>query len=43
MNNALFQHRGQIAQMAAALGVSRKSLWERIRRYWIAGEDAANG
>ncbi|AQH06251.1 transcriptional regulator (plasmid) [Burkholderia sp. KK1] len=43
INNALVQHHGRIAETAAALGISRKSLWERMRRHRIAGQEASDG
>ncbi|MFM0033978.1 sigma-54-dependent transcriptional regulator [Paraburkholderia strydomiana] len=42
INNALVQHHGRITETAAALGISRKSLWERMRRHRLAGQEAAN-
>ncbi|WP_438396888.1 sigma-54-dependent transcriptional regulator [Caballeronia sp. DA-9] len=41
INNALVQHHGRIAETAAALGISRKSLWERMRRHRIAGQEGS--
>lgn len=42
INNALVQHHGRIAETASALGISRKSLWERMRRHRIAGQESSN-
>jgi len=39
IRGALLEHCGRIAETASALGISRKSLWERMRRYHIAGDD----
>ncbi|AQV96452.1 sigma-54-dependent Fis family transcriptional regulator [Cupriavidus necator] len=33
---ALLQHQGHISETAHALGISRKSLWEKMRKYAIA-------
>ena len=40
---ALMQHQGRISETAQAIGISRKSLWEKMRRHAIAVEpgDAA--
>ncbi|MPW15514.1 response regulator [Paraburkholderia sp. CNPSo 3157] len=35
---ALLQHQGHISETANALGISRKSLWEKMRRHAIAAE-----
>lgn len=35
---ALFQHQGRISETAHALGISRKSLWEKMRKHAIAAE-----
>ncbi|RKE25240.1 two component Fis family sigma54 specific transcriptional regulator [Paraburkholderia sp. BL23I1N1] len=35
---ALLQHQGRISETAHALGISRKSLWEKMRRHAIAAE-----
>jgi DNA-binding NtrC family response regulator len=35
---ALLQHQGHISEMAHALGISRKSLWEKMRKHAIAAE-----
>ncbi|MFL9959036.1 helix-turn-helix domain-containing protein [Paraburkholderia nemoris] len=43
IKNTLVLHHGRVAETAAALGILRKSLWERMRRYRIAGQDAAKG
>ncbi|SDH58067.1 DNA-binding transcriptional response regulator, NtrC family, contains REC, AAA-type ATPase, and a Fis-type DNA-binding domains [Paraburkholderia phenazinium] len=43
INNALVQHHGRIAETAAVLGISRKSLWERMRRHRIAGQEPSTG
>lgn len=40
IKNALVQHEGRIAETAAALGISRKSLWERMRRHRISEPDS---
>ncbi|MDT8840206.1 sigma-54 dependent transcriptional regulator [Paraburkholderia fungorum] len=40
IRNLLVQHKGRIAETAAALGISRKSLWERMRRHRIGGQEA---
>ncbi|MBA9901211.1 sigma-54-dependent transcriptional regulator [Burkholderia cepacia] len=41
ISNALVQHNGRIAETAAALGISRKSLWERMRRHRITTQESA--
>lgn len=41
ISNALVQHDGRIAETAAALGISRKSLWERMRRHRITTQESA--
>ncbi|MFL9934610.1 helix-turn-helix domain-containing protein [Paraburkholderia sp. RL18-103-BIB-C] len=35
---ALLQHQGHISETAHALGISRKSLWEKMRKLAIAAE-----
>ena len=35
---ALMQHQGRISETAQAIGISRKSLWEKMRRHAIAAE-----
>lgn len=35
---ALLQHQGRISETAAALGISRKSLWEKMRKHGIPAE-----
>jgi DNA-binding NtrC family response regulator len=35
IRQALIQHQGAIAKAAEALGISRKNLWEKMRRYGI--------
>jgi DNA-binding NtrC family response regulator len=35
---ALLQHQGRISETAHALGISRKSLWEKMRKHAIAAE-----
>jgi DNA-binding NtrC family response regulator len=35
---ALLQHQGHISETARALGISRKSLWEKMRKHAIAAE-----
>ncbi|MFM0371315.1 sigma-54-dependent transcriptional regulator [Paraburkholderia aspalathi] len=35
---ALLQHQGHISETAHALGISRKSLWEKMRKHAIAAE-----
>lgn len=42
IRGALLEHGGRIAETASALGISRKSLWERMRRYQIAGGEIAD-
>ncbi|GJH25848.1 two component sigma54 specific Fis family transcriptional regulator [Caballeronia peredens] len=43
INNALVQHHGRITETASALGISRKSLWERMRRHHIvSGNNTGN-
>ncbi|WP_233847965.1 sigma-54-dependent transcriptional regulator [Paraburkholderia sp. HD33-4] len=39
IRGALLAHGGRISETASALGISRKSLWERMRRYEIAGDE----
>ncbi|MGU7773292.1 sigma-54-dependent transcriptional regulator [Burkholderia sp. MR1-5-21] len=39
---ALLQHQGRISETAHALGISRKSLWEKMRRHAIAAESHAD-
>ena len=34
----LLQHQGHISETAHALGISRKSLWEKMRKHAIAAE-----
>ncbi|WP_019450423.1 sigma-54 dependent transcriptional regulator [Cupriavidus sp. BIS7] len=36
IRSALVQHQGHISETAHALGISRKSLWEKMRRHSIA-------
>ncbi|WP_028730827.1 sigma-54 dependent transcriptional regulator [Pandoraea sp. E26] len=40
IRGALLTHGGRISETASALGISRKSLWERMRRYKIAGHES---
>jgi DNA-binding NtrC family response regulator len=35
---AQLQHQGHISETAHALGISRKSLWEKMRKHAIAAE-----
>ncbi|WP_341318948.1 helix-turn-helix domain-containing protein [Paraburkholderia sp. IMGN_8] len=35
---ALLQYHGRISETAHALGISRKSLWEKMRKHAIAAE-----
>ncbi|WP_246258032.1 helix-turn-helix domain-containing protein [Pararobbsia alpina] len=35
---ALLQHQGHISETAHALGISRKSLWKKMRKHAIAAE-----
>jgi transcriptional regulator of acetoin/glycerol metabolism len=37
-SRALLQHQGSISKTAHALGISRKGLWEKMRKYAIAAE-----
>jgi DNA-binding NtrC family response regulator len=38
LRTALLQHHGRISETAHALGISRKSLWEKMRKHAIAAE-----
>jgi len=38
IRSALLQHQGHISETARALGISRKSLWEKMRKHAIAAE-----
>ena len=40
IQRVLAQHAGQITATATALGISRKSLWERMRRHGMRAADA---
>ncbi|MFZ1909424.1 MAG: sigma-54 dependent transcriptional regulator [Burkholderiales bacterium] len=40
ISSALQQHRGRIAETAKALGISRKNLWEKMRRHQLGGADS---
>jgi DNA-binding NtrC family response regulator len=40
---ALLQHLGHISETAHALGISRKSLWEKMRKHAIASESHLDG
>jgi DNA-binding NtrC family response regulator len=43
ISDTLLQHNGRIAETAAALGISRKSLWERMRRHQTANVELTIG
>lgn len=35
---ALLRHRGHISETGRFLGISRKSLWEKVRKHAVAAE-----
>ena len=39
----LTRHDGKIAKTAAVLGISRKTLWEKMRKYGISGREGVAG